>query len=275
MLGKLFKHDMRALTRVCLPAVVLSLILTTVGVVSMVVLARLDSDGVLNVIVSFTLISFTAIAFLAASSLFAGGNIIAYVRFYRNLFTDEGYLTFTLPVNSWQIYCSKLFSSLIWIVITGAVSASEFLFLWSVATARSGQFADLTVAKSVLETLGNLFYIASGERLGVFIGGLIGGVLTFVQNLTTAFFAIVLGSVIAKTHKFFAAVGMYFAVSSAASTLTAALSILLYGSGGFANATYEASAYASVILTDILRLAIIAAEMSFSAILMRKKLNLQ
>ena len=275
MLGKLFKYDMRALSRVCLPMVVLSLILTALGVLSMRVLAGFDSDEVLNMIVGFTLGSFTGIAFIAAISLFVAGNIITYIRFYRNLFTNEGYLTFTLPVNSGQIYYSKLFSSLIWIVITGAVSVGELSLLVSVATAGSDQFSDFTLVKSFWEAFFNLFYLASGERVGIVIGGAIGGVLMFVQNLTTALFAIVLGSVIAKAHKFIAAVGMYFAISSAASTLTAAVSFILYGSGGFANSTYVVSAYANVILTDLLRIAIIFAEISLATILMRKKLNLQ
>lgn len=36
------------------------------------------------------------------------------MRFYKNVIRDEGYLTHTLPVHTWQILLSKLISSYIW-----------------------------------------------------------------------------------------------------------------------------------------------------------------
>lgn len=46
------------------------------------------------------------------------------MRFYKNVMKDEGYLTHTLPVHTWQILLSKLISSYIWFlsaVIVGCI----------------------------------------------------------------------------------------------------------------------------------------------------------
>lgn len=57
-----------------------------------------------------------------------GTVVINIVRFYKNLVTDEGYLTFTLPVSSKQIIASKLISSLVMdILMAFAVLVSTFL----------------------------------------------------------------------------------------------------------------------------------------------------
>ena len=43
------------------------------------------------------------------------------VRYYKNVYTDEGYLTNTLPVTARQIVISKLSVGILWSIITGAV----------------------------------------------------------------------------------------------------------------------------------------------------------
>ena len=49
------------------------------------------------------------------------------IRYYKNVYTDEGYLTNTLPVTARQIVISKLSVGMIWSLIIGAVvSVSVF-----------------------------------------------------------------------------------------------------------------------------------------------------
>lgn len=45
-------------------------------------------------------------------------------RFYKNVMRDEGYLTHTLPVHTWQILVSKLIVSYIWFVSAAIVGAA-------------------------------------------------------------------------------------------------------------------------------------------------------
>ena len=45
--------------------------------------------------------------------------ILVVIRYYRNFFTDEGYLTFTLPVKRNQLLLSKFITSIIASATTG------------------------------------------------------------------------------------------------------------------------------------------------------------
>ena len=56
--------------------------------------------------------------------------VLIYVRFYKNLYTDEGYLTFTLPVSRKQILLSKTLNAFIWYILHGLlVAVALFLFI--------------------------------------------------------------------------------------------------------------------------------------------------
>lgn len=45
------------------------------------------------------------------------------MRFYKNVMRDEGYLTHTLPVHTWQILVSKLIAAYIWFISAAIVGA--------------------------------------------------------------------------------------------------------------------------------------------------------
>lgn len=51
------------------------------------------------------------------------------IRYYKNLYSDEGYLTATLPVYPWQIVASKLITTMVWSLISGLVMVSGILLL--------------------------------------------------------------------------------------------------------------------------------------------------
>lgn len=50
-------------------------------------------------------------------------------RYHNNLYGDEGYLTFTLPVKAWQIIAVKLISATFWAIITGVVAVISIFML--------------------------------------------------------------------------------------------------------------------------------------------------
>lgn len=50
-------------------------------------------------------------------------------RFSKNLLGDEGYLIFTLPVNSTQILLSKYLVALMWTLLSGIVAFLSFSFI--------------------------------------------------------------------------------------------------------------------------------------------------
>lgn len=113
MLRKLFKYDMkfsyRAMLFIYLAAAALSVFLSATILLSQTV----------EYVSIFSLISFLPYMF----SLFAvslSGFLVVAVRVYKNLYSDEGYLTFTLPVTSAQIIWSKVLLYAFW-QITGII----------------------------------------------------------------------------------------------------------------------------------------------------------
>ena len=101
MLMKLLKYDMKFSYRIMLFVYIVSIAL------SVFLSATLLLSQTVEYVSIFSLISFLPYMF----SLFAialSGFLIVAVRVYKNLYTDEGYLTFTLPVTSSQIIWSKV-----------------------------------------------------------------------------------------------------------------------------------------------------------------------
>ncbi len=134
MLKKLLKYDWKFFWKV--PAVInLGIgILTLLGVMSMVSpLWTIDSSPIEALL--GTSLFFYYIALFAGS---IGVSVYAAIRFYKNIYTDEGYLTNTLPVTPRLIILSKLLVSSLWNLITGFVilssvaillTAGEFIYL--------------------------------------------------------------------------------------------------------------------------------------------------
>lgn len=125
MLGKLFKYDWKAFWKV--PAVIniVLVAMTLLGVLS-IISPFWESESVILVGMQFLAIALYIIAICAG--LFAV-SIYTAVRYYKSLYSDEGYLTHTLPVKPWQLVTSKLLVSSVWSIITSVVVILSILVL--------------------------------------------------------------------------------------------------------------------------------------------------
>ena len=70
---------------------------------------------------AYQVIFVSSVVLLSVASMAAiiGMMVISVSRFYKNMFTNEGYLTLSLPVTSEQHLASKLTAAVIWSIITG------------------------------------------------------------------------------------------------------------------------------------------------------------
>jgi hypothetical protein len=125
MLGKLFKHEMKATARLLLPLYVILAVLTVMD--RIVIYLDLFKKGVLQVIPGFVTFAYVVslIAIVVVSS------VIIIIRFYKNLMTDEGYLMFTLPVKLHELIISKMFASYIWSVASVVAVIASLLVVLS------------------------------------------------------------------------------------------------------------------------------------------------
>ncbi|MEG1945886.1 MAG: hypothetical protein RR139_02210 [Lachnospiraceae bacterium] len=111
MLRKLLKHEWNATKKLLLPLNLSLIVITLIGCIIL-------NTNIFNQESFFPLAIFLLIFYiLSLVTLGMVSSIYLFVRFYKNLFTAEGYLMFTLPVSSLQLFHSKLLVGFFWSII--------------------------------------------------------------------------------------------------------------------------------------------------------------
>ena len=122
MLKKLLSYDFKALFKYWWIGALTTLALSAVGAGCGTILEtekELPGSVIVFATIGMVLVVLSIFAFIIFSEL------LVYVRFYKHLFTDEGYLTFTLPVKRHQILSSKLISGFVCCLLTFIVAAAD------------------------------------------------------------------------------------------------------------------------------------------------------
>ena len=109
MLGKLMKYDMRYMARI-LPWVYLGSIVLSIFCSAVIIMLPAKIIGIVDVITAL----FPALCTMAAYAIIIMTVVVIIMRVYRSLYSDEGYLTFTLPVKNSKIIDSKILTGAIW-----------------------------------------------------------------------------------------------------------------------------------------------------------------
>ena len=121
MFGKYMKYEMKSMGRILLP---LYIALVVAAIVFSFNIKLTMNRTVAGILEHFAII--TSILFICmVIAVFIVTVFLILQRFYRNLLGNEGYLMFTLPVNTFTHIAGKALSSMIWIfagVIAGGVA---------------------------------------------------------------------------------------------------------------------------------------------------------
>lgn len=104
MLGKLIKYEFKSTLRIFLPLYGVIIGFTLIRkLLDILDIEFFFSDGILVTTYVLMTVGIIALTF-----------IMGILRFYKNILGSEGYLMNTLPVKSWQLVFSKLFTSVCW-----------------------------------------------------------------------------------------------------------------------------------------------------------------
>lgn len=219
MLSKLIKYDFKALSRVLLPTMAAVVGATLIATFSFLFGTKPysgASDGGLLQLLTGLLAVLMVLAIIAACFLVF---FIICAHFYRNLMTDEGYLTFTLPVKTSEILLSKLITAMLWTLISGVVIClCVFLFaaLSSAATGDGREFFE-----QFAQGLGQIF-AALDEKSGLLIfEAILLGLVSTAFSILHIYLALVIGGVVSQKHKILAGIGFYFVISIVVSFISA------------------------------------------------------
>ena len=186
-------------------------------------------------------------------------------RFYSHFFSDEGYLTFTLPVKRRTLLLAKLANEMIWqIAQVLLILACVLVFLLIAPPAtQEHPVIDITVLQGAVRGFFAIFGGAGDGALPLFIieGALfLLGLLLFQTCLVH--FCITIGAVVAKKHKLLAGIGIYYGVNMVVSGIGQLLfgllgGLMVYGLEEFlVNAEASASIGARALLLLLVTLAV-------------------
>lgn len=270
MFAKLLKHEWRDSSRIL---TILSLAALGAGAVGALLLRMLsDNANMLSqeadtgwIPAVLSLMMLFAIFGLMAYAL--GTRFLLLYRFYKSKFTDEGYLAFTLPVNSRQIFLASFLNQLTWGFISGLVIFLAALMMVLIAASGEG-----VSVGSILEEAGEAYSMTEmpGGYMAIsLLTGLVSVLAGHVTNLT----CVVLGAVVAKKHKILAALGAYYAISMVTNILsTVTMSVLTLSVSNPKEA--EGAMIASMAVQLVIQLVLAVGGFFLSTYLMEKKLNL-
>ena len=269
MFAKLLKYEWRSNARLFS---ILSVAALGVGVLGAVLLRLMTyMEAALGVSAAGAALSgvlvlglgFLALALVAYSGAVC---ILLMVRFYKNKFTDEGYLTFTLPVNNHQILLSSILSSIfgvLLVIVAAAVAVLLSFTLFLLAFPVNVIWADLAV--SVENFLAEL-WASCVKNWNILASVGISGILAGLSQLIMFMLSVTVGAILAKKWKLLAAVAVYYGISI--------LRSFICGIGLIFTAETSKNMMQVFSLYDVVALVTIVGGYFLMYSLMEKKLNL-
>lgn len=278
MLGKLFKYDMKALLRILLPlhgaVLLLGVVSSVCGFIGYTVGEASYSSSSASSAFSASMALLMIFGLMAIFSAMVATLVIIIHRFYKNLFTDEGYLTFTLPVTANQILLSKVLAGLLWLFIDAVVITVCSMLISLGATG----FVDSSYTSSIP------YWILSATSPGLSSDSMLNTITSFMSAgvqltlmLIMAYLAFTLGATLAARHKVAAGIGMYVVVSWLVSAVTAIVNVMTMFFTYDPNATSVSTlsvTFASSVIGCIVGLLAAAGCYVWCVYLLKNKVNL-
>ena len=209
MLKKLIKYDYKAVLKYWWIAALSSLAFAFVGGGCITILnseKELTGNALVLATLGMVLVIISFVAFILLSEIFI------FLRFYKNLFTDEGYLTFTLPVKRSSILSSKL------IVSTTTMMATFITLIVDVGIMlvigfRNDIFTP-EFAKEISDALAMISkHVGIPYAILYIFEGIVAFTLSMMASVLFLLVCISIASVITKKAKIITAIAIYYSTN--------------------------------------------------------------
>lgn len=276
MLGKLISYEFRGIWK---PALVIVIIMAVAGIAgamafsTMIALADAPSYGAADDAVTSLVVVLMLFTVFAGFLVWAGVValfIMVVARFYRTMFTDQGYLTLTLPVSSASLVLAKYLVAFI-VMTVGAVLA---IVLYALLLDPITSEYELSGSTAILMMLsGNLNIWDAGESVAALAGAL-NMLVGIAYQLGLAFLALTLGAWWAKRHKVAAAVGVFIGVGWLISLVFSVANVLVLTTTGYSWDMVSVMSGAVTMVQMVCNIAIAVAAVALSIFLVRRKVDL-
>lgn len=262
MLGKLIKYDLKSSAKIFVLLHAALLLACTAGRIFF--MDRLDFNAPANTLIApITIIAVLGIFLMTAVGLCT--SLLITFRFYRNLFSREGYLSWTLPASGIEHLWAKIISGYLLAVVDILVIFAGSLIL---VTGRNVIEAYRPIAPEMTEALGMPL---SSFALYIFVFS----VISCISTVIMIYFSICVGQLF-PGHRVLCAIAVYFITSFVVQIITFVI-MTIFGLFDFygTSAGYVADDMMLMLIPNTV-FALILAVVQYIIVhyIMKKKINL-
>lgn len=278
MLRKLIKYDFKALSRYLIMIHAMLLITAVLGRLLFVGRLMSDPGRLSNAGAIATIIGIIIYVILFMTAVFGTMLMIA-ICFYKNLYSDEGYLTHTLPVTRGQLLISKTVSGSVWMLLDMMM---VILSLFILVLTRPVLDSFSSYWDELLSAMGFPASTGYGKILLAFA---VLFIVSAVSNVVLIYVSITIGQLFSN-HRVLGAVVVYFVINTIVSIISS-IAGSAYSMSTFSHAADESSfvmmvndgviyqVYARLFLFSlVLEIILAIGAYTVTYLLMQKKLNL-
>ena len=151
------------------------------------------------------------IVYFVGIAFFILTEILVYVRFYKHFFTDEGYLTFTLPVKRRTLFTSKVLNGVIFQAASIAVIIASVIIMTLFIPP---SFED----EIITDAVGG--FIADGWIIAYLLECFVLFVILLFSSILSTYLIITIGATIVRKNKILVTIGIGYGVSFVTSILS-------------------------------------------------------
>ncbi len=283
MLKKLMKYDLRAIGRYWVFIAVLTLAICIFeGFLLRLSISLLGNGGVIWSVIGMIGFYFGMVSVSMTLPLTL---ILVFYRFYRQLYTDEGYLIFSLPVTRRQILTSKTLSAIVWSVLQlGVIGVGACaILLIAPPAAESGAYFNPVIFRGLASVL-RLAWSDVGAWLIVYAAcALTFGFMCIWIAVGVAQLCITVGATVFKKFKLVAAVVIYGVANAFALfvvDMLTSVSVILLADGfvdilAASEGALQCVAFTLVLLISCIMAAVVAVFLHLTTLdRIERKLNL-
>ena len=269
------KYELRSVARIVVPLLIVFLC------ASMIMSLGFMLDG--RVFQASEATAITAIFALTESLLgigivllIAAINITVYVliirRFYTSFFTDEAYLTFTLPVTTDCHLMIKIVSMFFWNIAALVVTFLGALIIFGgLAIGYTEQVQEVYYYFSYITEMIQMSWQDSSDNLGAqLVVTVLNGLAEYIFQSLLIYFSITLGCMLFKKHRLLGAILSFFVINTLESWIRAIFQSLITGFGMTSGTVYLLQMIFSIVFMIVGMIALYLG----TRYILQKKLNL-
>ncbi|MGN0113725.1 MAG: hypothetical protein ACI396_00185 [Acutalibacteraceae bacterium] len=221
MLGKLLKYDTKSLSKLIFPISLIALLATGMGCGLIAFSNSYSSNSqvttVMDIIVGMSCGMMIFFCVLALIGFAIAVQIVLIHRYYSSFFTDEGYLTFTLPVSTHSLLLSKTVSAVLFSFYACVI---EFVciiaYILTYISCSDGIEAIGQIPQQILDMISSKYGI---DYISMFVTYCALFFVGQAVSVMIVYLSFTIGSAIATKHRVLAGVGIYFLITVIMSTI--------------------------------------------------------